>query len=344
MLFLEFSARKTAGQLSRCGRVVRALLICAGSIVALASCNDNNVSSLDIGISGSPGYGVLYLAQEQGYFRDEGVNVRIVEFPSHTDLAVSLLSRQLDGAAMNSADLARLNGRAGGDLRAVWAIDSSDIAVRLQKRQSIRSVADLRARKVAVDMDPVGLRLFRQELNAAGLDYSDLTVVNLDQSAGERALFRGEVDAVVTSGPMSRRSGSRGAAGTLDGKFSEELVGLLGVRSAALEERRTDVRKLLSAYRRALAFLASNPQEAVEIMARRLRMAPDQYRLALEREVRLLGPADQAKYLSAGGVLESVLASQRELLRMAGQRTQERLIESIPMVNDIALTPGGAAR
>ena len=48
-------------------------------------CSPEKPTTLRVGINPWPGYEFLYLAQEKGFYRDAGLDVRLVEFSSLAD-------------------------------------------------------------------------------------------------------------------------------------------------------------------------------------------------------------------------------------------------------------------
>ena len=58
------------------------LFILSLGIAAVTGCSPEPKAELRVGINAWPGYEFLYLAQEKGFYRDEGVAVRIIEFNS----------------------------------------------------------------------------------------------------------------------------------------------------------------------------------------------------------------------------------------------------------------------
>ena len=63
-------------------QICTSLAAAFGLILVLASCAPKDPAPLRIGINAWPGYEFIYLAQVQGYYKDVGIAVDIVEFNS----------------------------------------------------------------------------------------------------------------------------------------------------------------------------------------------------------------------------------------------------------------------
>lgn len=66
-------------------RTSTATFVAAAAGILFLGCSPHRAGTLRVGLNSWPGYEFLYLAQEKGYFREEEVDVRIVEFMSLSD-------------------------------------------------------------------------------------------------------------------------------------------------------------------------------------------------------------------------------------------------------------------
>jgi NitT/TauT family transport system substrate-binding protein len=99
---------------------------------------------LRIGINAWPGYEFLYLAQEKGFFRDAGIDVRLVEFNSLSDARRAYEREQIDG--LGTAIIEVLQAREVPDrhLQIVSVVDYSDGADVVLAKPAITDQATLR--------------------------------------------------------------------------------------------------------------------------------------------------------------------------------------------------------
>jgi len=71
----------------------------------LTSCSDIAGKPLRVALNPWPGYAFLFLAQEKGYFADEGVNVELVELSSLSDVRKAFERGQVDGMASSLVEV-----------------------------------------------------------------------------------------------------------------------------------------------------------------------------------------------------------------------------------------------
>lgn len=294
--------------------------LCA--VVLLSACTDwQSNRPIQIGINDFPSYELLYLAQEKGFYRDEGVAVRIVEFASLSDAAMALGNKQLDAIATTLVDLVMVNQNAPGSVKAGWVIDYSNGADVILAGTQVRNVADLKGRRIGLETSSVGLLLLGRALQLNRIELKDVKLVDLDPLSGESALARGEIDALVTYAPYSERLAQKpGIWKIFDSRaIPGEVVDVLAFSAGLVAERASDIKAIIRAYMRAQSFLREQPAQAIAIMAEREHIDAESFRKVLENDLHVLTSEEQAPFLQAGGRLETYISRTIDFLRRTGQ-------------------------
>jgi NitT/TauT family transport system substrate-binding protein len=94
---------------------------------------------LRVGVNPWPGYETIYLAQKLGYFREAGVDVRLVEFASLADARRSFERNQIDALASTVVEVLRAREQSQRSLRIVQVLDYSNGADMLVARAGLMS-------------------------------------------------------------------------------------------------------------------------------------------------------------------------------------------------------------
>lgn len=309
--------------------------LCA--LVMLSACTDwESKRPIQIGINDFPSYELLYLAQEKGFYRDEGVAVRIVEFASLSDAAMALGNKQLDAIATTLVDLAIFNRNDPGSVKAGWVIDHSNGADVILAGTQVRNIADLKGRRIGLETASVGLLVLGRALQLNSMEFKDVKLVNLDPLSGESALARGEIDALVTYAPYSERLAKKpGIRKIFDSRaIPGEVVDVLAFSAELVAERASDIKAIIRAYMRAQSFLREQPEQALAIMAQREHIDAESFRKVLENDLHVLTDQEQAAYLQAGGRLEQYISRTTDFLQRTGQ------IENAPDARRLVFDPG----
>lgn len=154
--------------------------------------------SLKVGHLLVPGQAKIFIAKELGYFAEQGLDVELVEFANSADGLAALRAGKLDfGTFGATAPLFHIGK--GADIRIVGGVHNEDAALIAtpEKAAQIKSVADLKGKKIAVVRLSSGDAALRGRLLALGLDPTkDVQIFEIKSPpAVIEAVRSGEVDA-----------------------------------------------------------------------------------------------------------------------------------------------------
>ncbi len=302
--------------LSKLSAVILATLI-------LQSCSRDNAAPLRIGINPWPGYEFIYLAQEKGFFRDAGVNIRIIELNSLSDARRAYERGQIDGMGTTVIEVLQARDQSPRLPQIVYAVDYSDGADVILAQPNIKTGEELRGKRIGVELASLGVFVLARGLAKYGLTITDIVPKSMDQITMEQAFRQQDLDAIVTYPPTSIKMSRDTKAMPLfsSAEIPGEVVDVIAIEQEIAQKRADDVRKMLLAFERAIAYAAQNPTDAHRIMAAREGITPEEFATALKDGVRILGPTEQAEFFRPGGKLFSVLDSADRVLRETGQIT-----------------------
>lgn len=168
---------------------------------------------LTAGYLPTTGHAKYFVAYEEGFFAEEGLDVKLVEFLNSADGLAALRAHKLDVAAFGtSAPLLHISK--GADLRIIGGVMGEDASVftTKDKAHSIHSIADLKGKKIATVRLASGDAILRGALAEAGIDWQkDVQLFELkNPPAVQEAVLSGQVDAGVTWGPFDIRAEQAG--------------------------------------------------------------------------------------------------------------------------------------
>lgn len=284
-------------------------------------CFPEKPASFRLGINPWPGYEFLYLAQERGFYRDEGLEVRIVEFNSLSDARRAYERGQIDALGATVIEVLQARDNSWRSPQIVQVVDYSNGADVILAHPGITNSASLRGARIGVEPASLGIYILARGLDKSGLSLGDVKMVYMDQLAMEDAFRKGDLDAIVTYPPISITllRDSKANAVFSSAEIPGEVIDVIAVEAEVNHKRPGDVAKLLRAYHRAVAYTRQNPADAYPIMAAREGLTPEEFRQALTDGIRLLSESDQAVYFRPGGKLATVIDTSDRILRQSGQ-------------------------
>ena len=225
--------------------------------------------TVKIGLQPWLGYGPLWVAEKQGFFAANGVDVELVNFGWDADLAVALASGniQVTSIATNGVILQRNNGI---DLKAFMLMDGSTTADAVLSNKTVNSIAELKGKKVAYEVGATSDLLINYALKVNGMSLKDIEAVPINASDAGLALIAGRVDVAVTYEPYISAALAQGtdfkilfSAGEKPGLISDVLAAPADWVSA----NTADIQGIIKAWDQAVTYLRANPEEGGKIIA-----------------------------------------------------------------------------
>ncbi|MDR2689281.1 MAG: ABC transporter substrate-binding protein [Azoarcus sp.] len=259
------------------------LLYRAGLALALlSSVPVAQAESLKVGFMPIGSHVKFMIAQEQGYYVQEGLEVELIPFINSADGLTALTNHKIDvGSFGTSAPL--LHIAKGSQIRIIGGITSggSTFIARPEVAATIKSPADFRGRKIATVRLSTVDAVLRGALKDAGLDWKkDVQIFELKSApAVTEAVKSGQVDIGATWGPHDLRAQAEGMKVLF---YSDELYPAHVCCRLITNDRvdsATNV-KLLRALLRAERFAAENREGTLDALAKYVKLD----RPALEKD------------------------------------------------------------
>ncbi len=252
---------------------VIALLLLLLTTIVITGCGseeDEDLSNQAIKLSMHlwPGYAHSYIAQEKGFFADEGVDVELHLIEKIPDNIANFVNGRADMAFGLQSD-AMLLAALGFEVKIIYIADFSNGGDVIVSSQSIESVAGLKGMTVSVDSLNSFNHIFLVNLlEKNGLQESDITIVPIPASEVPDALDAGTIDAGQTWNPYFSTAIARGYRELATTKDAYGIVtDVLMVRTDTLNKRPDDVEKVLRALFKALKFRETDELAAYTIMS-----------------------------------------------------------------------------
>lgn len=272
-------------------RIVSAAAACVMAALLLTSCSSSNGGNsgeksdepLKIGVNPFPTYFLWYVAEEKGFFKKHNVPVELEWFPGYSDGLSALNSGNVDANSQTLSDTLPPAGK-GIKLQIPLVIDYSDGADGFVVDPSINSIADLKGKRIATELGTVDQFFLLTVLKENGLAEKDINYFNMAITDAGSSFLAGKIDAAVIWEPFLSQTLSSGKGKLL---FSSKktpglLMDSIAFRESVIEKRPEDVKHVMAAWFDAVAFLKSNPDEAIAIMAKHAEITPEEFKTSLE--------------------------------------------------------------
>ena len=205
----------------------------------LVSCSKAPSEPLRIASSPWPGYEPLYLARDIGYLPAGKVN--IFELPSSDITLESFRNRSADLATLTLDETLEL--LAGGvRLRILFVMDGSNGGDAVMASPNVKTLADLKGKRIAIANISLGVYMLSRTLNAANLTRNDVQLIASSESRHAEMYKQGRADAFVSYEPFKSQLAALGAHVIFDSsQIPNEIFDLMVVHEDVFQARRKDV-------------------------------------------------------------------------------------------------------
>lgn len=265
-----------------CASVLSFLLAgCGGGTPAAQKAADSGeiiaYGELDPQVSGQQ-----IIAEEMGYFKDEGLTIKnkLMNGPDeNASLVASGDAKICFGSIYNNISVAANGVKVKVVAPLANAAGTQSVVAR--KGLVIKSAKDLEGKKIGMTNGAGVLIAIRNMCNATGTDISKIQFVNLQVSDQLAALEKGDIDAMAAWEPWVGKAVDQG--GTL--LFSGTKANLPGVPNDVhwidfymtlqvtddfYKDHPETIEKLLRALHKATTYINEHPEDAAKIIAKRI--------------------------------------------------------------------------
>jgi sulfonate transport system substrate-binding protein len=194
-------------------------------------------------------------------FEKDGIKIRWVQSLGSNKALEFLNAGSIDfgSTAGSAALLAKINGN---PIKSIYVYSKPEwTALVTRKDTNIKTVADLKGKRVAVTRGTDPHIFLVRALQKVGLTEKDITPVLLQHPDGATALIRGDVDAWAGLDPMMAQAEVRDGAQLFYRDADANTYGILNVREEFAKEHPDLVKRVLVVYETARKYAVAHPDE-----------------------------------------------------------------------------------
>lgn len=283
------------------------------ALVALSSTAFAADAPLRISYADWPGYVAWQVAIEKGWFKEAGVDIQF-EWFDYSAAMEAFAAGKLDAINLTNGDTLGMgaNGAKGIMIMVTDYSNGNDMIV---GKPGIKTIADLKGKKVGLELGLVENLLIANGLKKAGLSDKDVEIVNVKTNETPQVLASPDISAIGAWEPISGAA-MQAAPGSKPIYTSADEPGLIydivAVTPASLASRKADWAKVLKVWDRVVAYV-NDPKtqpDALKIMAARVAVEPAAYKKFVDG-TKLLTVAEGAKIFEKGDGFGSLYGSSK---------------------------------
>lgn len=293
--------------------------------------------TIKIGAVAWPGYLALYIADVKGYFNEAGLNVQLIRYNSLGELSKDYVNGVLLGRA--NLNIEAINESAQGlKHKAVVIIDYSNGSDGIVANKTIKSIADLKGKKVGYDPGTLEEYILSHALMSYQLSLKDIEPVASNAEDVIDLLKDGSLLAAVTYEPYLTVLINEGYHTIYTSKEAPGLItDILTFRSDFIEQQEETITAIVTAYFRGIDLWRNNPDEAIAILAKEFSVTKTEAEAQL-KGVYILNLQENKVAFSFSAGLKSLYGSMRKTAAFFHRNAKENSIDIA--VTDQLIEPG----
>jgi NitT/TauT family transport system substrate-binding protein len=200
-------------------------------------------------------------------FAPPGYKVEVIPFESPTDGKNAVLTGTVD-ICIHGIAAFLLGAAAGEPIVIVAAATNRGMAIVADAKSDIKTVKDLRGKRVAIFPGSTQEVVILERLKAEGLSINDIQPIRLSFSDMPAALARGDIDAYVGAEPGPSISIANGVGRLVEYPYSTPIGSLnmiVSAREKMIKEDPAKLKLIIEMHKKATDYAMSHPEEMIAI-------------------------------------------------------------------------------
>lgn len=256
------------------------IILFFGMIVLSTSCKKSEKiagpkEKVTIGVASLFLSSPLIIAQEKGYFADEGLDVTFKLYPSGKKALEAMFAGEAEIATVAETPIV-FNSFIRDDFSvfATFTYSYDDCKVIGRKDRGVAKPADLKGKKVGIAAKTSSHFFSYIYLNEYGIDPSLVQLIDFRPQDLTEALESGKVDAIVIFEPYAYRAikALPGKAARLPKSILFKETFNLAAKKSFIKEHHLTAVKILKALDRAVLFIRQNKKESIAVMNKSIQL------------------------------------------------------------------------
>lgn len=264
--------------------------------------------SIRIGVNQWPGFGYLFIAKQQGFFKEAGLNIELVELSSLIEVRRAFERGKVDGMAATSIEVLEAYKYSRRIAQAIMIIDYSNGADVILGSPLVKTIGDLKGKTIGVESGSLSSYMTHRALELNAIKQSEVTMVSMDLHDMLPALRTEKVDAIYSYIPVSEVIKKQFSVNHLfdSSDIPGEIIDIIAIDQAVLPRFPELQTKLQQVWARTLEYVMNNPENAYNILTARIPISNNELREFM-RYVYFVGPHEQFEFLKPNGTLQQNL-------------------------------------
>ena len=247
-----------------------AIIVAAVAVVAIAGffLMGGGGEEVTIGYLPSDHDAALFVADAQGKFAENGINIKMVQFNNGGDLMTAMASGDVDVGYVGITPVLSSIEK-GVPVKVISAAQTEGSGIVVAKNSDINSVADLAGKKIATPGEAsIQHMLLTYYLKQNGMSIKNVKVSAMKVPSMNDALKTDKIDGMITFEPyvsIAEKNGAKVLAGSVD-ILPNHPCCVVVASDKFIDEHPNETAKILEIHENATDFINNNTDEAAGLL------------------------------------------------------------------------------
>ena len=258
--------------------------------------------------SNEPYAELVYIAQDEGFFSQNGINLTVTDYSSATNALNAAMNNKVDLVISSEYAFVTTNVLKQGPLNIITTIDKTQsVSIVCRKDKGIETIPDLVGKKIGLTFQIAPQFYLSRFLELNNIASQSVTQVNIPTTQYVTALVNGTVDAVIVSGSTVNQIQDQLPNDTVVWSVqSDQLLDIVvSARNSWITQNSDLVSKFLSSLSKAEDYSVNHVATAQAIAQKRLNITSSvmsekwsshQFSLSLDQSL-ILAMQDESRWM-----------------------------------------------
>ncbi len=270
---------------------------------------------LRIGIATWMGFDIALYAEASEIFKQRGLAVDLVRFENQQDSSRAVMRSGLDAAFVSLWDVMQVEPGKGKPV-VLMTTNISAGADGIVAKPEIKSVADLRGKKVGAKLGTVNHLILLEALRANQIKPSEVQIMDYSNDVAAQKIEAGDIDAAVLWQPMLGEVAKKIKGNTIytTKQVDSLVIDILISNDSIVKAKKTQLKQFMLAWFDVMDAVATKPKEVFDIVGKQLGQSGESF----ARDYAGLKPGDIAlnqRMFATDGRLNSAKTELVQLLQ-----------------------------
>lgn len=264
--------------------------------------------TIRIGITQWPAFEYLFVTKKQGFFKQAGIDIELVELSSLAEVRRAFERGKVDGMTTTLVEVLEAYKYSGQVAQPILVTDYSKGADEILACEPIKAIKDLKGKKIGVEAGSMSAYLVKFALDANNIDYSEVVIMPMEAHKLSSALKSGKVDAITTYPPRSIAIKKQQDVNVIfdSSAIPQKMLDVIALNQKILEKNPNFQIQFIKAWGLTLDYAHKHPEDAYNTLTDRIPISIDEFKQSMKL-IHLVNADEQVEYFNQNDVVKNNL-------------------------------------